>query len=457
VTLEAVRRASSDVSAAVLSDSSGQFTFSSLPAGAYLVSAQKRGYAPLRLGQKQWNGPGNPVVLDQDSQFVAELRLHRLASISGEVLDENGIGLPNVVVHAYRASNRLRLAQSGVTDDRGMYRIPFLEPGRYYVRTSPTQLEDRRGLLPTFFGQTARAQEARVVEVRLEDEIAGVNLEPLPGRLARLTGTVLGSVPANVTLLGDGIKREARVGPGGIFSFDELAPGPYELLAESAEQPPLVGYQRTNLAGEQQTIELSLGPAPAVRVRCSEKAGKSLDKNQISIFVRRKDGAPNASPQRIVCDTPTPLAPGRWEFAATGPAGAYVASITNAERGSEGYEFSMTAGQDHAIGVVFGSNPAAVRGKVTTSDGQPAIGAPVFLYPLEDETRNRTGGLRTARADQNGEFRFPGIPPGRYEVLSSFQVTDDPGTPWPAGRGSSITLEEGADKEMDLPLIDLDR
>jgi hypothetical protein len=376
--------------------------------------------------------------------------------ISGEILDENGIGLSNVAVHAYRAGNRLRLAQSGTTDDRGAYRIPFLEPGRYYVRTSPLQLEDRRGLLPTFFGQTARIGEARIVEVRLEDEIAGVNLEPLPGRLSRLAGTVLGSQPATVSLYGDGIKREAHVAPGGIFSFDELAPGAYEVLAE-AGTPPLAAYQRVNVAAEQQTVELALAAAPAVRVRCAEKSGRPLDTRLISIFVRRKDGPADASPQRVLCDQPAPLAPGRWEFAAAAPASAYVASVANAERGTEGYEFTLATGQDHQINVVFGSNPGGIHGRIMTPDGQPAIGAPIFLYPLEDETRNRTGGLRSARAGQDGAFRLAGIPPGRYEVLSSFQVTDDPGSAWPAGRGTPLVVEEGSEKELELQLVELER
>ena len=457
VTLDAAHGSSVDVSAAVLSDSSGQFTFTSLPAGAYLLAARKKGYAPVRFGQRQWNAAGTPIVLDQNGQFRAELRLKRFGVITGEVLDENGLGLSDIAVYAYHAGARLRLTRSGVTDDRGSYRLSGLEPGRYYVRTAPRELEDRRGLLPTFFGQTAKLEDARVVNVRIEEEVPGVDLEPLPGRLASLTGTLLGSGPATVRLYGDLVTRDARITPGGVFVFDGLAPGNYEVLAESGSgDAVLTAHQRVYVGGGQKVVQLELGPAPKVRIRCEGTSGEPLDTRPISIFLRRREDPSGANPQQAVCGGPVALAPGRWELAAAAPPELYVASIANAERGPEGYEFTLAARRDHQLVLTFGSNPAIVHGKVTTPDGQQAIGAPVFLYPLDGETRSRTGGIRTARAGQDGTFRIPGIPPGRYEVLSSFQVTDDPGTRWPLGRGTSLALEEGTEKALDLDLIDFE-
>jgi hypothetical protein len=454
--LEAVQRASGDISSAVLSDSSGQFTFSSLPAGAYLLSAQKQGYARVQFGQRQWNAAGTPIVLDQNGHFAAVLRMKRLGVITGQVLDENGIGLPKVAVYAYHAGARLRLAQSGLTNDRGSYRIAGLAPGRYFVRTVPLELEDRRGLLPTFFGQTVKLQDARAVEVRLDEEVEGVDLEPLPGRLANLQGILLGSVPATVTLIGDLVKRDTRVVPGGVFTFAGLAPGNYEVLAESSTGDSLfAAHQQIFVGREQETIQVELAPAPKVTIRCEGPSGTPLDTRPISIFLRRRDEAPDAAPRRAVCGSPLPLAPGRWELAAAAPPELYVASIGNAAPGPEGYEFTLAPRRDHKLVLTLRPNPADLHGKVTTTDGQTAIGAPLFLYPLDDETRSRTGGIRSARAAQDGTFRISGIPPGRYEVLSSFQVTDDPGTPWPFGRGTVVTLEEGTEKAMDLELLDL--
>ncbi len=452
VTLEAVR-GSLDASTTALSDSSGRFTFSGLSSGVYLLSARKAGYSALRLGQKQGNGPGTPIVLDENSVFSTLLKMKRLGAVSGEILDENQLGLPGVSVYAYHAGPRLRLAATGVSNDRGAYRISGLEPGRYYVRTAPIELEGGRGLLPTFFGQAVTRNEARIVEARLDEESAGVNLEPLPGRLASLDGVVLGASASSVTLFGDEVKREAAVGPGGTFLFEGLAPGSYEVMAQAES---LVAYQKLYVAGPRETVQLQLSAPPFVRIACEERSGKAMDARQISIFVKRREGASDANPQRLACGQPASLAPGRWELAAAAPPHLYVSAILNAERGTDAYEFTLSDRREHRMTILFGSAPAGVHGKVVTADGQAAIGAPVYLYALEDDTRTRSGGVRTVRADQDGVFRIAGLPPGRYEVLSSFQVSDASPSGWPAGRGLSVNLEEGASKAFDLQIVEFD-
>ena len=50
-------------------DSVGRFSVP-LGSGAFLLTAEKRGYAMAAYGQKRWNTPGTPVVLDRDSHFT---------------------------------------------------------------------------------------------------------------------------------------------------------------------------------------------------------------------------------------------------------------------------------------------------------------------------------------------------------------------------------------------------
>jgi hypothetical protein len=86
----------------VFTDSRGYFSFRTSQAGAVLLTAEKRGYAPAYYGQRRWNGPGTPIVLEGDAAFRADIRLRRLGAVSGLVADENGLGLPDVPVFAYR-------------------------------------------------------------------------------------------------------------------------------------------------------------------------------------------------------------------------------------------------------------------------------------------------------------------------------------------------------------------
>ena len=46
-------------SLSVRTSSYGMFEFLNLPAGAYLVNASRRGFAPVHYGQKRWNAPAH--------------------------------------------------------------------------------------------------------------------------------------------------------------------------------------------------------------------------------------------------------------------------------------------------------------------------------------------------------------------------------------------------------------
>src|SRR5512136_1812912 len=60
----------------------GGFTFSPLPAGAYLLSVSRVGYATLHHGQKAWNAPARPIFLGEDEAPFIEMRLRRLGSVA---------------------------------------------------------------------------------------------------------------------------------------------------------------------------------------------------------------------------------------------------------------------------------------------------------------------------------------------------------------------------------------
>src|SRR4051812_11890788 len=127
---------------AVFTNSYGVFEFLNIPAGAYLVNASRRGFAPVHYGQKRWNAPGTPVVLDQDQAVTISVRLPRYGGITGYVVDENDVGMPEHEVLAYRNTRPPRVVAKFPTDDRGWFRIWGLDPGTYLVRTAGRKYED---------------------------------------------------------------------------------------------------------------------------------------------------------------------------------------------------------------------------------------------------------------------------------------------------------------------------
>jgi hypothetical protein len=436
----------------VLTDSSGHFRFSRLPAGAYFLTAEKSGYARAEYGQKKWNGSGTPIVLDEASRFSTQFRLSKLGVVTGKVTDENGVGLQQFQVIVYRDTTPLELAAHGVTDDRGVYRVAGLEPGRYHVRTGPRTLEDGAGLLPTFLGGTASAEESRPIEVRLDDETGGIDITPAAGKLFKLSGQVAWPGVSSVSLYSDLGEMRSGVDSAGKFTFAELAPGSYELIAESMPQPPLAAYRKLWLSGDIEGLVLSRASAPSVSINCKERDGEILDPRQVSSFLSRSAPPADSGPRRILCGEKVTLGPGKWQMAVATPSQYYIDSVTSIQKSATSNEFTLMPGQTVEITVVLSSKPASLRGHVIASGGQPAIGASVFLNALTPEVRNHLYGPKVAKAGPKGEYNFEGLPPGSYQVLSSFEFQKPEEVDWSTSPWKPVNLEEGKEATLDLEL-----
>ena len=107
----------------------GTFEFSRLAGGSYLITASRRGFAPVHYGQRRWKAAGIPITLEPAGSALISVALPRYGAISGFVLDENDVGLPEHEVVAYRATQPPQLAARAQADDRGRYRLSGLEPG----------------------------------------------------------------------------------------------------------------------------------------------------------------------------------------------------------------------------------------------------------------------------------------------------------------------------------------
>ena len=400
VTIEGMQTSANKGPSTILTSSGGQFSFQSLPAGIYYLRVDKKGYATARYGQRWYKEPGTPIILEDTSLFIAPVRLRRPGVITGEVVDENQIGLPGVPVHAYSAGSRLKAIAMAQTDDRGVYRITNLEPGRYLVRTSAKQLENDYGLLPTYFGQTTSARDATNVEVILDQEVTGINIEPGPGRLATISGRVIGGGADSVILVTETGPLETRLQPGGSFRIGQVEPGSYSLLVNPIEGGQRAAYTELPVGNTDVNVTLEMQPAPRLRIQCESTTGAAVQSKAISIFLRRKEYGDTQN--RILCGEWKIWSPGQWQMAVAVPTKFYVASIMDALGGEDIQEITLKPGESKEITVLLSSQPANLRGTVKTSDGQPAIGAPVFLDAYSNELRRRLGGIRSERTGPTG-------------------------------------------------------
>jgi hypothetical protein len=453
VNVEPVRGAATDGVLHSITDSAGRFAFPNLTSGSYHLVARRKGFLPARYGQRGYDMPGTPVVLGDKDEHAVEVRLARLGAVVGDIHDENQVGLPEFSVYAFRLDKRIRPVASGVTDDRGRFRISGLAPGRYLIGTAARVLAGGRSLLPTFFGQTASALEARWVEVRPEEEAGPASIEPLPGELGGIR--VLAPLATRVSLLTDFGRAEGRVSPSGFYDFGGLAPGTYEVLAEGvAGDQPLAAWERVAVGGGVKTLTLQLGPAPTLTVACRDRHDQPVPPQLVSVFLKPRE-AHEDPPLRLNCGESATLQPGDWTFTPFTPNNFYLADVLDVRAADSAYEFTLMPRQRRELVLNLSSRPALIRGKVRAPDGGPAIGAPVFLRALESDVAARTGATRYSQSDHNGEFRFDGLPPGGYEIVSSCQLKLGELGAWRPGLGRTATVSEREEETLEVELMTL--
>src|SRR4029077_18196609 len=135
----------------MLTDDSGTYEITDLPAGRYTLNVSKSGFVSLSYGQRRPLQGGPPVQLPAGQELKSvDFSLPRGGVISGRVVDEDGEAVPGAMVRVMRyqyqqGSRRLTQAGTAKTDNLGQYRVWGLMPGDYYVNALTR--------LPAFGGQ----------------------------------------------------------------------------------------------------------------------------------------------------------------------------------------------------------------------------------------------------------------------------------------------------------------
>ncbi len=452
---------------------SGMFEFDGLPPGLYVVKASRQGFVPIEYGQKRWNSAGYPVTLEKDGTLFLQLRLPRWGAISGAVVDENEVGLPDHEVAAYKNTRPPVLVAHAKADDRGLYRIPSLEPGVYLVRTTGDVYEEG-SYVPTFSKESIQVENARIVEVDLDRESTGMDVRPQLGKLFNVSGLIV-PLPPNpepdppvplltlVTLATDTGRKTVTTESD--FRFTGIPPGPFELYAQApADDNPIftlqgwylssilredVFFNQTNFKSRDLIFDFRGVPANA------------YENGSMQLFARRRDLAGEGPVQKVrLIDKRIPMLPGRWEFLLTPPPGYYVSGFNGSEyRGratrADGWNETQVNSNGGTIRFTLANSPGSVSGVV--KDGpDPVAGAPVYLEAWDPTTHQRLPiDLRSTMTDKQGKYSFKEVPPGSYRILATFEYRNpDAATMETAGAaGIRVEVQKELQKDLDLYVI----
>jgi hypothetical protein len=236
-----------------LTDALGRFVFRDLAAAPYTLAVSRLGFVDGAYGQAAMLGPTGTINLKDGQWFDrADVLLWKPGAISGRILDEHNdpvVGTYVRVLAQQMIGGQLKFlaGPAAKTDDRGVYRIAKLPPGRYVVTvpsvqsTVSTDLAAEKIAQPTFRpGQD------------LERQLMGFNLAR-----PQVDGA-LDLDPANRLVIGN-------------FMTPPVAANGRQLAY------PMTFFPGVNVAAAATSIELRLGeerqgadiviqPVPAVRV-----------------------------------------------------------------------------------------------------------------------------------------------------------------------------------------------
>jgi len=439
----------------------GLFEFAGATPGVYFLQATRVPFLTAYYGQKRWNSAGKPLTITESEAPFVTIRMMRYAAISGRVVDENDVGQPLFEVTAYRGGILpLQPVAKGLADERGDYRIYGLLPGDYVVRSVGKQLE-AVGYKPTFAHETESPDEARIVDVEMEQEFREVKLRALPGQLYSLTVSASPMEPpdAPVTLtLASGMGRQ--VVKSSSHTFTGLPRGDYDVFAEAPSDPPgslQGGYQRISL-GRDSSVSLSLRKVD-LPFQFEGVPAHLVEDGTVKLLGRRKDLSGAHDMQVIkLADRRASLAAGPWEFAIAPLDGYYVSDFMSSggyrsRKHAEGWNgmVVMPGPYGSFARISFSSGTGALHGAVSDG-GDPVVGAPVFLEPVDVEPERRITEAFVTTTDTRGQYRFSGLAPGHYRVLSSFEYQMPDSRIMTEARAKDLQIEARGDAAADLDL-----
>ena len=517
-----------------LTDTQGRFEFRELPAGRFNISVTKSGFVTMQYGQSRPFEPGRPIELvDAQALDKVDVSLPRGSVLAGRVVDEVGEAVAEAEVSAMRMqyqNGKRRLVPSGrtaSTNDLGQFRIYGLPPGEYYVSAQlrnaatmmidmigggvggPTASNQNTGYASTYYPGTPNPSEAQRVALAVGQELPSVDIQLQPVRLAKITGTAVGSdgkpMSGAMVMLMSNMKDAMQLMPGGStrtnadgqFTLNSVAPGEYSLQVQSGggafittaggnamtfaftmadrsaggpqapQQEREFAVTNVNMAGEDITGMVLVGTRGAKATGTVTFEGgvkpEGLTTTRISATAADIDAnpMPGAGPSPVKEN---------GSFEVEGLMGARLFRVINPPKGwvvkrvllngeditDKGADFKP--GEDVAgIEIELTNRVTTLAGVVTDDRGQTQKDSTVVIFP-EDQTRwvlpmNRW--MTTTRPDQDGRYKFTALPPGAYYAIAVEYVApgewQDPD--WlarAAKKATRVTLDEGSSKTLDL-------
>ncbi len=445
-------------------DADGRYRLTDIPPGRYFLSPIAPAFVISGVDTSAWQ-PGRLLnVAPGDRLEGLDFTLTRGGVITGRVRDADGRPLVEMSLRTMAAdeSNRnkpqFQLPPfTCMTDDRGVYRIYGLAPGRYLVFFGETpedgMMRGGNAGVPyprTFYGNTTEMAQARVVELTTGEEVTGVDITVgKPTRTYEAAGRVVderGQPVAGLTVAHGPLSPDGRHFVGGFgmdgmrtnergeFHVRGLLPGRHAVFTArgqvfAEEQNPtycdpvafeivdqdVTGLELKLVRGATITglVTLEGTSNPAVVARLAEL--------HLGTGVSAQAGLtpPNTPRTQVSADGSfhlTGVPPGRVGFFLTWPQVKGFSLLRVQRDGVEQAEgIEVRAGEQvTGVRIILGYGVAVVRGQVQFPDGAPPAGGHLHIEARRVGAPNGTG-AGYADVDTLGRFVLENLSAGEHE------------------------------------------
>jgi hypothetical protein len=415
---------------AVVTKADGRFAFDNLAPGKYALFAERRGFAPASYGQTQMGPAVAVVVAPGEKTEGLEFSIAPASAIEGRVLDDAGepvkAALAQLMVSTIVSGRRaIRIRGYQWTDDRGLYRFPYLPAGVYHVCVSGQPWYAYRmpdaAFSPRCLGGAGDVKSSAPLRLGSGEE-----------QEANFTLTLARGVTVTITAPTDRsyILHLVREGPGApewhiqtanvqrIARLSAVPPGSYRIYSRTATGEAL--YQRQNVEVGGADVAVTLAPLAPLLVAGEARMDQAPAAPQVT-YLRETER--NRSVSRQIGPAGgfqfDGLLPTRYIFG-LGGRDFYIDRIAAEGAPLEGRTLDLTqAVSPVRLKVSLRSDGGRIDGKVRRQ-GAPAPGALVILAPAPDSPDPADYALFVT--DGDGSFDFRNRRPGAYHLFA----TDEP-------------------------------
>lgn len=451
-------------------DANGQYRITHLPAGSYSVAASALALTSAE-GRDQY---GRRITLDRgETRENVDFSLIRGGAITGRVSEANGrpIVEEQISIIALTAGGEQRYYrgyQMMSTDDRGVYRVYGLPPGRYKVSvgagagSSYRRLDQGQTYYPlTYHPAVTEEAKAGIVDLIEGGEVSGVDIvvgtrvrtfeasgrivdaetgQPQPGINWGYGGNAMSTF---------GRQSEANGG----FRITGLMPGRYSVFAgcEGDYYMDQVEFDLTDHDVTGLEIRRHRGASISGKVIVDGVSDPAvLNKlNQVSLSAGGVGSSIDPDGSYYFCG----LRPGRVKLSAGSSRRSGFWLLRVERDGVDLREGIDVSPGDHVtdVRIVLGYATGVIRGQVTVPgyDLPQGVRFQIHARRLGDEDRSR---ILFADTDERGRFVMEGLISGEYELSAGSNFSSVAGARIPRMQPVTqrVTVTNGAESAVTM-------